>query len=86
MLAVGLAIGVMHQLKCVHPPGGATAFTAVMGGDAIRELGFHFVWQPVMLNRLFMRGLATAINWLFLWRRYPASLVRRPETSSPAPS
>lgn len=85
-LAVGLAIGVMHQLKCIHPPGGATAFTAVMGGDAIRELGFHFVWQPVMLNSLVMLGLAIAINWLFPWRRYPASLIRRPKLSSPAPS
>ena len=26
--AVGLAIGAMQQLKCIHPPGGATASTA----------------------------------------------------------
>ncbi len=25
--AVGLAIGAMHELKCIHPPGGATALT-----------------------------------------------------------
>src|SRR5687767_195837 len=27
--AVGLSIGVMHELRCIHPPGGATALTAV---------------------------------------------------------
>lgn len=29
-----LSIGVMHQLKCIHPPGGASALTAVLGGKA----------------------------------------------------
>lgn len=34
-IAVGASIGVMHQLKCIHPPGRAAAFTAVMGGQPI---------------------------------------------------
>ena len=38
--ALGLAIGAMQILKCIHPLGGATAFTAVMGGEAIHALGF----------------------------------------------
>ncbi|TWT54827.1 HPP family protein [Rubripirellula amarantea] len=76
-LAVGLAIGAMYQLKCIHPPGGATAFTAVMGGTAVHELGFYFVLYPVLLNTLIMLTLAVAINYPFRWRRYPAYLVQR---------
>lgn len=72
--AVGLAIGAMHQFKCIHPPGGATAFTAVMGGDAIRSLGFKFVFFPVLANALLMVFLAIIINSFFKWRRYPAIL------------
>lgn len=75
--AVGLTIGVMHQLKFIHPPGGATALTAVVGGPAVRSLGYSFVWQPVMLNALTIVGFAVAFNALFAWRRYPAHLARR---------
>jgi CBS-domain-containing membrane protein len=32
-IAVGASIGLMQKLKCIHLPGGATAFTAVMGGQ-----------------------------------------------------
>lgn len=74
--AVGLSIGVMHQIKCIHPPGGATALTAVMGGDAVRDLGFQFVWWPVMVNALIMVGIAIIFNWPFVWRRYPAGLSK----------
>lgn len=83
--AVGLAIGVMHQLKCIHPPGGATALTAVLGGDAVYRLGFQFIWWPVLANALIMVGLAFVLNWPFAWRRYPAVLAhgRRPLKRDP---
>lgn len=74
--AVGLSIGAMLQLKCVHPPGGATAFTAVMGGSAIHQLGFRFVLFPVLTNAVVIVALAVLINGAFKWRRYPASLNR----------
>lgn len=74
--AVGLSIGVMHQLKCIHPPGGATAFTAVAGGSAIHALGFKFVLFPVLANAFAMVVLAVLINGAFKWRRYPAILSR----------
>ena len=67
----------MHQLKCIHPPGGATALTAVLGGDAIHQLGFGFVIHPVLVNGLLMTGIAVAFNFCFGWRRYPAALGRR---------
>lgn len=72
--AVGISIGAMYRLKCIHPPGGATAFTAVMGGEAIRQLGIQFVIFPVLMNAIVMVVLAILINGAFRWRRYPAIL------------
>lgn len=70
--AVGLSIGAMQQFKCIHPPGGATAFSAVVGGSSIQELGYWFVLLPVLANAVVMVSLAVAINGAFRWRRYPA--------------
>ncbi|MBE2287707.1 MAG: HPP family protein [Prosthecobacter sp.] len=81
--AVGLSIVVMQQAKCIHPPGGATAFMAVMGGTAIHQLGYAFVLVPVLLNALGMVLLAVGINFAFHWRRYPAAL--KPPASPAAP-
>jgi CBS-domain-containing membrane protein len=85
--AVGLSIGIMSQLKCIHPPGGATALTAVLGGDAIHQLGFRFVIFPVLTNALAMVLLAVLLNAAFRWRRYPAIFSRPsvlPPQSQPA--
>lgn len=74
-VAVGLAIAAMLALKCVHPPGGATAYTAVAGGESVHQLGFAFVLYPVLLNALVMVALAVALNGPFRWRRYPTVLA-----------
>jgi len=83
--AVGLAIAAMHQFKCIHPPGDATALTAVMGGKAVHDLGFGFVLFPVLANGLVMVGIAIAFNWLFGWRRYPSALGRSKSEALPEP-
>jgi CBS-domain-containing membrane protein len=75
--AVCLSIGAMHHFKCIHPPGGATALTAVLGGSAIHEMGFRFILYPVLLNCLLMVGIAVLFNVFFGWRRYPAYLGHR---------
>ena len=49
-LAVGFAILVMSLLRCLHPPGGASALTAVIGSDAIHHAGFAFAFLPVGIN------------------------------------
>lgn len=82
-LAVCLSIGAMHQFKCIHPPGGATALTAVLGGGTIHEMGFRFVLFPVLANCLLMVGIAVAFNAFFEWRRYPAFLSRRETPAVP---
>lgn len=80
-LAVGLAIGSMHLLSCVHPPGGATALAAVIGGPAINDLGYAYVFVPVLLNVLIIFVTAMVFNGFFAWRRYPAaSMMRFTET------
>ena len=76
-LAVGAAIGVMHLLGCIHPPGGATALVAVIGGPAITDLGYHYVVIPILLNVLIIFIIAIVFNSFFPWRRYPAAAMMR---------
>jgi CBS-domain-containing membrane protein len=75
-LGVGLSIGAMHYLRCIHPPAGATALAAALGDASVRAMGFGFVLAPVMLNVLIILVAAIAFNALFPWRRYPAALER----------
>ncbi|MDZ7750588.1 MAG: HPP family protein [Gammaproteobacteria bacterium] len=76
-LAVGVSITVMYYLRCIHPPGGATAMIAVIGGDGIHDLGWQFVFTPTLLNSLAILAIALAFNAPFPWRRYPRGLARR---------
>lgn len=61
-LAVALAIGAMFALRCLHPPGGAVALTAVVGGPAVAAAGYHFVLFPVLLNSAVLMLAAVAFN------------------------
>lgn len=76
-LAVGLAVGIMYYSRCLHPPGGATALTTVVGGNAVHELGYQFILTPVLINVLVILAVAIIFNYLFKWRRYPAYLARK---------
>ena len=82
-LAVGLAVGAMYYLRCIHPPGGATALAAVIGGEATHTLGYRFVVTPILLNVLVMLAVAVLFNYLFAWRRYPAWLADRQDSATP---
>ena len=75
--AVGIAIGSMYYLKCIHPPGGATALSAVAGGEAVHNLGYQFVLTPVLLDVFLILAVAVLFNFLFHWRQYPAYLQKR---------
>lgn len=63
-LAGGLAIAMMFLLRCLHPPGGAAAMTAVLGGPAVHELGLSFAIAPVGLNTVLLVLAALAYNRL----------------------
>jgi len=61
-LAVGLSIVVMFALRCLHPPSGAVALTAVLGGPVIAEQGYSFVISPVGINSLLLLSVALIFN------------------------
>jgi CBS domain-containing membrane protein len=69
-LAGSVAIAVMFSLRCLHPPSGAVALTAVLGGPEVHALGYGFVVAPVLLNSLLLLALALVFNNL-LRHRYP---------------
>ncbi len=76
--AVGLAIVAMYVLRCLHPPGGATALTAVIGGPEIEALGYGFVLTPVLLNMLIVVLLGILFNLPLAQRRYPNTALFDP--------
>jgi CBS domain-containing membrane protein len=69
-LAGCLAIGAMFYLRCLHPPGGAVALTAVLGGPVVHAAGYQFALWPVGLNSLLLALAALLFNNL-TGRRYP---------------
>lgn len=80
-LAVGLAILGMHYSRCLHPPGGATALAAVIGGPEIQGLGYGYLLAPVLVNAALLLVAGVLLNYPFRWRRYPAALAApAPET------
>ncbi len=86
-LAIGIAIGLMMTLRCLHPPSGAIALTAVLGGPAIHDLGYAFVIWPVLGNSLALLALALMLNNV-TGRRYPHRVKLAPvdhRTEDPAP-
>ncbi len=77
-LAVGLAVGAMYYARAIHPPGGATALAAVIGGGEIYRLEYYYLLSPILVNVGCILLLAIAFNAIFPWRRYPAHFNRRP--------
>ncbi|MCP4935832.1 MAG: hypothetical protein GY927_16895 [bacterium] len=78
-LAVALCTFVMFLGRCVHPPGAATALSAVFAADGIRELGYSFALAPVALNAIVLLVIALLFNAPFNWRRYPSGWHMRPQ-------
>jgi CBS-domain-containing membrane protein len=70
-LAVSLAIVAMLATKTLHPPGGATALIAVIGGDKVHGLGFLYAFVPAGAGALVLLLVALMVNNLSKNRRYP---------------
>ena len=51
-VAVGCAILAMSLCRCLHPPGGAAALTAVIGSAGIHDAGYAFAFAPVGINSI----------------------------------
>jgi len=67
----------MYSLRCLHPPGGATALYAVLGGETVHALGYGYLFSPVLLNVVVLVTVAVLFNYPFPWRRYPQSWHQR---------
>ena len=61
-LAVSLSLVAMHFTRTLHPPGGASAIIAVIGGEKIHELGYLYVLCPVFVGILIMLAVALLVN------------------------
>jgi len=69
--AVSFAIVAMLATKTVHPPGGATALIAVIGGKKIHDLEFLYAFIPAGAGALILLIVALLVNNLSRNRRYP---------------
>ena len=65
-LAAGVAVGgallVMSLLRCMHPPGGAAALTAVIGSADIHAAGYGLAFAPVAINSITLVTVATLLH------------------------
>jgi CBS-domain-containing membrane protein len=82
-VAVGMAITAMYYLRCIHPPGGATALTAVVAGSGVHDLGYFYLLTPVLVNVAIILSVALLFNYLFHWRRYPAAIMHYGKKDTP---
>ncbi len=74
-VAVGGSILAMLLLRCLHPPGAATALAPVMAGESITSLGYSFILVPVGINVGLMIILTVIINRWVMNRDYPSALA-----------
>lgn len=88
-IAGSVAIAAMFATRCLHPPSGAVALTAVLGGPAVHALGYQFVLVPVALNSVLILGAALFFNNA-TGRHYPhrnqAEPAAKHETLDAAPT
>jgi CBS-domain-containing membrane protein len=84
--SVGLAIAVMYWLRCIHPPGGATALAAVIGLDALHDAGYQYELELILLNVLSLLIIAIIFNAFFKKRRYPSHRFFQKKSTTTAES
>jgi len=77
-VAVALAIAAMSLTRCLHPPGGAAALTAILGGPSVAAAGFMFALVPVALNSCVL----VLLGWVF----HKISRHSYPHRAKPAPA
>jgi CBS domain-containing membrane protein len=73
-MSVGVTMSLTHFARCIHPPAGATTIYAVIGGSHVQEIGYLYVFAPVLINTFVIFAVAVLFNALFSWRRYPRYL------------
>lgn len=76
-VGVSLAIAAMSVTRSLHPPGGAAALTALIGGPAVSSAGFTFPLFPVCINSLILVALGIVFHKVSR-RNYPHVAVAVP--------
>lgn len=84
-VAVALSIFLMMTTDSLHPPSGAVAITAVLGGDAVYELGYYFVFYPVLLNSILLLLIAIVFNRC-IGKQYPQVTQLNARSKDPTPT
>ncbi|RZG49065.1 HPP family protein [Acinetobacter wuhouensis] len=84
-IAVALAIFLMMTTDSLHPPSGAVAITAVLGGESVHQLGYHFIFYPVLLNSVLLLVVAIIFNRL-LGKQYPQVAQVNTRSKDPTPT
>jgi len=69
--SVAISIVAMQITRTLHPPGGATALIAVIGGTKISSLGYLYVLMPVFSGTLMLLFAALIFNNITPKRHYP---------------
>ncbi|MDO8263918.1 MAG: HPP family protein [Gallionella sp.] len=68
--AVSLAVYLMHYLRCLHPPGAATALIMVLSSAQFHAMGWQWAGYIVAANTGILLVLALLFNNI-MGRRYP---------------
>ena len=71
--AVSGALALMHLTRTFHPPGGATALMAVIGGEGIQSLGYAYALLPCGVGAVLIVLLAFFLHTLPHARRHTAA-------------
>lgn len=85
--ALGISLLLMCLLRCLHPPGGGVAVSAVLADSGLTALGDHLL-EPVLLNALILVTVAVVYNRL-TGVHYPKGAAPRKDqhhTHDPLPS
>lgn len=78
-LSVTLAMIAMMLLRATHPPAAGIALGTVLTADAVRDVGFFYVFSPVFLDTALLLIVAVAFNRI-TGRVYP---FRQPVAHAP---
>jgi len=76
-IAIGVVIFAMHYLRCIHPPGGATALLTLLGGHEVSAVGYQFLLTPLAIN------LSILAMGAYMIRRLRAERRRRVKVEIP---
>ena len=68
--SVATAIALMQLTRTMHPPGGATALIAVIGGAEVHSMGIGFIWV-VFIGVVILLAIALLVNNAFSRGSYP---------------